>query len=388
MENENENENSTNLEKNDENKNQENKNENTNTVESEEKEDTKDNYSNNQSVFNSSDLNSNTFENEEKSKKIQDNSNSNNSNTNDEEEASSSGSYFDVLKAKISGLYNFYITMPLFTIIISLIYTSFYLIRLFSSAIADFFSNIPNKVLGSFHIWTIFSGTIVPSGFINLLVTLITWTYFAKSLENSLSTIRFMINFTIDSLILSSFYFIIHFLLSFYGNWRMNGLLGVAITQSTLLCLANPNVPMSLVVYEIDAKYFPAILSLVMLVLHFGKAMDILFGLIYAFLFFYLLRIQISDEITAKFEEIFSFLSRFSSFVSISDTSKPQSGFSVNEERAKKPESSNHFNKIVDSSINKNEISIEKLDKSSDRGNKISSLAQVNYINLEDDKVA
>eukprot|EP00340_Litonotus_pictus_P004254 CAMPEP_0170516212 /NCGR_PEP_ID=MMETSP0209-20121228/2495_1 /TAXON_ID=665100 ORGANISM="Litonotus pictus, Strain P1" /NCGR_SAMPLE_ID=MMETSP0209 /ASSEMBLY_ACC=CAM_ASM_000301 /LENGTH=157 /DNA_ID=CAMNT_0010801015 /DNA_START=676 /DNA_END=1145 /DNA_ORIENTATION=+ len=154
--------------------------------------------------------------------------------------------------------------------------------------------------------------------------------------------------------------------------------------QNTILCIANPEVKINLIVYELESKWYPVLISVIMFMVHFGKAMDILVGVGYAYLFFYFLRLQISDELASKIEEKLSFLAYFNSFVSTSNVSSGTVG-SNNYGSEKETKGVDNFNSM-NYNENKNEISVEKLDKSSDRGGKKSSSNQVNYINLEDEK--
>lgn len=307
-----------------------------------------------------------------------------------EDNSTNTRNYTEIFKDNINNAFNYATTLPLFTTSVSIICIIAYLLCLLSHSLMDYFKNIPENVLQKFRIWTIFTGSFVSSGFLNLVFCLIFWTHKAKNLEKSLSTIRYMLNFMIDCSITSFAYFIIAVILRFCSTWQLNGLLAVTMCQNTLLCIANPNVKLSLVFYDLEAKYYPFVLSLIMFIIHFGKAVDLVIGILYAFAYFYLIRIQISDDIATRIEERFSFLSRFSSFVSVSEASgTDQSNNEKNQQQI--IISTNNFNSSYNNKENKNEISIEKLDKSSDRGNYSSgnnkgSSKQVNYINLEDEK--
>lgn len=300
------------------------------------------------------------------------------------EEDEPRNSIIEILKGKINDTYYFLTSIPLFTRSVIFICLSFYVVCLLVHPIAELLSNIPKLVVSKIRIWTIFTGTFIPSGILNLTFCLIFWVHKAKNLEKSLSTVRYMINFFIDCFMTSFLYFLTAIVFRFYELWPQNGLLAVTMCQNTLLCIANPNVNLSFIFFDLNSKYYPLLLSLIMLIVHLFKAIDILIGIIYAFVYYYLIRIQLSDEFAAKMEEIMSFCHYFSSFVSVSDAT----GVSNKNE----PDMKNKQEIVISTnnnygSNNKNDINIEKLDKSSDRGKpKNNSSNQVNYINLEDDK--
>lgn len=335
-------------------------------------------------MFNTSDI-----ESQDTDKDSQNNKNdtsTDNKDINDQTKVEPSKSFQEGIKEKIDDAYNYILTLPLFVRFVCISSTFFWLLLLISNSLAHFFSNIPENVLHKFRIWTIVTGTFTPTGFVNLAICIAFWIHSARNLEKSLSTTRYMLNFLIDSTFTSLFYFIFGVLLFFFSTWPLNGLLAVTMCQNTLLCIANPNVKLSLVFVKIDAKYYPLALSLIMFIMHLGKAFDIFIGIGYAFAYYYLIRIQISDEFTLKFEKFLSFLTKFDSFVSVSDST----GFNGDKEKAQQQIVIQTNNNHSYNDPNKNEISIEKLDKSSDRGThqgkKLSSNNQVNYINLEDEK--
>lgn len=274
--------------------------------------------------------------------------------------------------------YESIISIPLFCRLVSITTLSLLILRIINTEDADIIALIPNEVLGKYHIWSLLSGPFVPSGIISYLSCIFLWIYRAKSLENSLGTIRFSINFFIDCFFTSLLYFGLAIILPVTRNWVLNGLFAVTICQITLLCLANPSVKLSLIFCNIEAKFYPIIISLILGVVHLGKCIDILAGLSYAFLYFYLLRIYIPDTVISKIEAITPCCAWFSSFKSISKLS----------DSSEKQACGIKLDSSFQQKTNREEIS---LDKSSDRAkNKSKSNKSnnvVNYINLEDDKM-
>lgn len=274
------------------------------------------------------------------------------------------------LKNSINDTYDTLYNLPLLTLLI----TIFISVNIVLGIILNvYYSNLAfssNNVVKKLKIWTIITGTFVPSSVLNYFFTILFWVFKADKLERSLSTTRYFINFMIDAMFTSILFLIAASLIPFYNNINYNGLLSVVICENTLICMANPNVKVKFLFLKFNAKWYPIILCLIMSVIHLGYVLDMVIGIIYAFIYFYIMRITISNESIESIEDKLYFLKHFDRFISICN---------VNKEDDK-----------IKTEKTDGEITIEKLDKSERDGkyNKASTSGNnLSYINLEDEKV-
>ena len=92
------------------------------------------------------------------------------------------------------------------------------------------------------------------------------------------------------------------------GKVENNGIWPLIMGELTLLCMTNPEVPMRVFFFpcEVKAKYYPIVLFFLFVMFN-GMQIDfgVLSGIIYGFLYHYLLRnrLQISDQFIQKLEE-------------------------------------------------------------------------------------
>jgi hypothetical protein len=158
------------------------------------------------------------------------------------------------------------------------------------------------------------------------------------NLERSIGTVRYMINFFINSFFIQLLYDL--FLLIFYifkssillkkiyydKNNNMeyiesDGLWPYIMMEMTILCLANSENEMNILCfsYPIKSKYYPAILFLILTVCNFTIKFDLVAGIVYAFIYVYYLRnyLDFDEQTIEKIEGsfLFNYTKNYPSFV-------------------------------------------------------------------------
>lgn len=277
-------------------------------------------------------------------------------------------SYIDLAKGLVLEAAFFLKSIPFFTRSVFFISLVLLIIKFLSPSTQQLFVLSHTNVFSKYYFWSIITGAFAPSGILNLTVCSLFWIIRAKALEKSLGTLRFIGNFFIDTIMMSILFVLATLLIN---QEILNGLLAITVCHNTLLCLANREVKISFIFFEIPAKYYPLLLSGTLIIAHYGAFIEVLIGIVYSFLFFYLLKIQIPDGPIISLENKLNCFKVFTSFVFL------QSGLSnIIKENAKATPTP------------KEEACEEKLDKSSDRAHskKGGSSSGVNYINLEEVK--
>lgn len=283
-------------------------------------------------------------------------------------ELTENNGFLNRIKNSINDTYDTLYNLPLLTLSIALFISINLILGLIFKIYYESLSLSSFNFISKLRLWTLISGTFMPSSILNYIFTLLFWIFKADKLERSLSTTRYFINFMIDAIFTAILFLVVSSLLPFYKTHYYNGLLSVVICENTLICLANPNVRVKFLFMKFSAKWYPIVLCLIMTIVHLGYVLDMLIGIFYAFIYFYVMRITISNESIEAIENKLFFFKNFDRFISISDLGK-------DDENKHKTEG---------------EITIEKLDKSEREGKyekaNISG-NQLSYINLEDEKV-
>ena len=89
--------------------------------------------------------------------------------------------------------------VPLFIKTLILITTALYIINKFVFNISLYISNIPFYTINKYQIWRIFSTSLMNTGIINIVLSLILWVKFGAILENTIGTILYLFIFIINS---------------------------------------------------------------------------------------------------------------------------------------------------------------------------------------------
>jgi membrane associated rhomboid family serine protease len=193
-------------------------------------------------------------------------------------------------------------------------------------------SNIPKYTIKSFHIWRLISSVLMTASIFNIFFAFISWVPDAIRLENSSGTVRYCLNFFLNSFLIQVLYSVMMLLISIiFGEGALtlpsSGLWPLIMAEITILCLINPDqqVKMFFIPYSFRAKYYPWALFGFFTLLNFNLQFDILSGIFYGYIMYYYLRsiLQISDNFIVKCENNFIFrsLSKFTGFVPIQATS-------------------------------------------------------------------
>ena len=236
------------------------------------------------------------------------------------------------LNDRIMNIYN---SIPLFVFFIICITLFFYIIDLIIFSISFYISNIVLYTIFSFHIWRLITTVFMTTSILNILFAMISWVKNASSLENSMGTIKYMLIFFMNSILIQIIYcllLLIGFLISRNkkiltlnlknGKVQNSGIWPIIMAELTLLCMSNPEILIRLFFFpcEIKAKFYPFILFFIFLLLNFFEIdFGVLSGIIYGLLYHFFLRnsLQISDKFVQKIEKSFigSCLGNFKKFI-------------------------------------------------------------------------
>ena len=236
------------------------------------------------------------------------------------------------LNDRIMNIYN---SIPLFVFFIICITLFFYIIDLIFFSISFYISNIVLYTIFSFHIWRLLTTVFMTTSILNILFAMISWVKNASSLENSMGTIKYMLIFFMNSILIQIIYcllLLIGFLISRNkkiltlnlknGKVQNSGIWPIIMAELTLLCMSNPEILIRLFFFpcEIKAKFYPFILFFIFLLLNFFEIdFGVLSGIIYGLLYHFFLRnsLQISDKFVQKIEKSFigSCLGNFKKFI-------------------------------------------------------------------------
>jgi len=202
--------------------------------------------------------------------------------------------------------------IPLFVKIIIISSTCLYILSWISQGFVMTFANIPKITVQSYHLWTIITTVFINLSIINLLFVFFAWIPDAVKLEQANGTIKYMINFFTNAIIIQIIFTLSCYLIALgfpqVLNYPSAGLWPLALAEITILCLANPESPlrMFLIPCPIKAKYYPwALFGFFTILSGFTVIQfDILAGIVYGHMFFYWLKdkIQCSDNFVMKIQ--------------------------------------------------------------------------------------
>jgi membrane associated rhomboid family serine protease len=198
-------------------------------------------------------------------------------------------------------------------------------------------SNIPIYVVSNFQIWRLVTSVLMTASIFNILFAFISWVPDAMKLEKTSGTVRYSLNFFVNSFLIQVLYTLAMTIISiFAGSGALqvpsSGLWPLIMAEITMLCLANPDnqVMLFFIPYQFKALYYPWALFAFFTLMNMTIQFDILAGIGYGYLFFLYLRsyIQFSDAFIQRCENnfIFKSLSKFTGFVPIQSSSL-NSGF-------------------------------------------------------------
>lgn len=227
--------------------------------------------------------------------------------------------------------------IPLFIKTLLVITSILYIVNLPINYISFYLSNIPYYTIFNFQIWRLLTSVFMTTSIFNIIFALFGWVKDASSLEISMGTIKYMLIFIINSLLIQVICTIIVGFLGLIisspnfmklgekdGRVENSGFWPIILCEITLLCMSNPDSSMRVLCFpcEIKAKYYPIILFVIYSVLNaFSFDFQIISGIIYGLLYHYYLKkyLQISDKFIQKLETscICNWMMKFEGFVSV-----------------------------------------------------------------------
>ena len=239
-------------------------------------------------------------------------------------------------KSILSRISEYWKSVPLFIKFINIITIILYVPSLFCKQIPYYLANIPFLTIFKIQIWRIFTGTLLTTNIINILLALLFWVDKASKLEKSIGTIQYCLIFFMNSFIIRIIYTIIIVVFEIIvkdkviktgkvsGNIHSSGFWPVIICELSLLCLSNPNsqVRFSCLPFELKAKYYPIFVFIMFgLLNNLSIDFEILIGILYSFLYHFLLKskLKISKVFIKKVENYCCIkqISKINGFISI-----------------------------------------------------------------------
>ena len=234
-------------------------------------------------------------------------------------------------------------SLPLFVKFIISSTSIFYIINLFVSYIALFLANIPYFTIFKIQIWRLVTNVFISTSLLNIIFAFLSWIKDACALESSMGTLKYMMIFFINSILIQVIYCLVILLVYLVtkekgillmnvgmGGVENNGLWPIIMAELTLLCMTNPEIPMRVFFFpcEVKAKYYPIVLFFIFMLFN-GMHIDfgVLSGILYGFLYHYLLRnrLQISDQFIQNLEAsfLFKWMVKFNGFISLNNSMSP-----------------------------------------------------------------
>ena len=210
--------------------------------------------------------------------------------------------------------------VPLFIKTLILITTALYIINIFAFNISLYISNIPFYTINKYQIWRIFSTSLMNTGIINIVLSLILWVKFGAILENTIGTILYLFIFIINSSFIQIIYSALITIISLIiGNKNIlklkidnnnlvinSGIWPYIICELTLLSLSNPNEIIKLFFFpELKARFYFIIVFIIFSLLNnLIIDLEVFCGILYAFIYHFLIKnkLKISKTFLKKIE--------------------------------------------------------------------------------------
>lgn len=184
--------------------------------------------------------------------------------------------------------------VPLFSRFIVYSSITIYILSWIVLDIVLFFCNIPQYTLFEYRIWTLFTTVFVNLNIFTLIFALWSWLEISSKFETRNGTILFILNFFLNSVLIQSIYLTLTVFLSILFPSLLQklsaGLWPVIILLITLECLQNQETDYKLFSLSIKQKYYPWLLLLFFTIVNqFAIQIDVLSGIIFGYLYHYLI---------------------------------------------------------------------------------------------------
>lgn len=235
-------------------------------------------------------------------------------------------------REKISRIWD---SNPLFVQFIIVCTLVLYVLNLFLPFISLIFADIPYFTVFYFQIWRLFTSVLMTTGIFSIIFGFIFWVREASSLERSMGTIKYLLVFFINSVLIQVIYCVMMGFIALLfrninimktklsiGGVRNEGLWPIIMSEITLLCMSNPEAGMHFFFFpcEIKAKYYPFVLfGIFTLLSNFHIDFEVLSGILYGVLYHFYLKnhLQISDSFVQKLENhsLFKWMTMKNSFI-------------------------------------------------------------------------
>lgn len=241
------------------------------------------------------------------------------------------------------GLNSIINSMPFFIRIVVFSTLIFFIINLFTPYPAFYLADIPYYTIFNLQIWRLVTTPFITTGLISIVFSLLFWYRHAIRLERDKGTVKYMLNFFMNSCCIQIMYCIVLLIISLLiqntmmlrmkltmRGVRNEGLWPILMCDLTLICLSNPDANMKFFLFPctIKAKYYPLVLfGIFTLLSNFNIDFEILCGIAFGFLYHYYLKykIEISNTFALKVEN--SFLCRWmhnkTGFIGLNNTGSP-----------------------------------------------------------------
>ena len=237
------------------------------------------------------------------------------------------------------GLKKLWNIVPLFIKFMSLSTLILCILNYFFSSISFSLSNIPHYTIFHIQLWRLISSMLMTTSIINVILGLIFWTREGSSIETRLGTMKYIIIYLRNSILIEILYTLIIFIISLIikrkdftlykinkkGAVRNCGFWPVIMCEITLLCICNPNTRVKFlsIPWEFSAKYYPIIWFIIFCCCNnYNNDIEVFTGILFAFIYQYGLRyyINIPDKCIESMENncCCKWMLKLTGFVSVS----------------------------------------------------------------------
>ena len=218
-----------------------------------------------------------------------------------------------------------YYSMPFFIRFVVTSTVILYLLNLFIHQISLYLSNIPYFVIFNFQVWRLFTNAFITTSIFNIIFAFISWIKDASNLESNIGTMKYMMIFMVNSILIQFIEMTILLIISLISgqksilayNYNLgfvenDGLWPIIMAELTLLCLCNPDIEMRFMFLPcvVKAKYYPILLfGFFTLLNQFHLNFGVLSGIIYGFIYHKYLKnmLVVSDSFIERLEKCFIF---------------------------------------------------------------------------------
>ena len=229
--------------------------------------------------------------------------------------------------------------VPLFIKFMSITTLILSILNIFFSSISFYLSNIPFYTIYLIQVWRLISSVLITTNIINVILGLIFWTREGSSIETRLGTIKYIIIFIRNTILIEILYSLIILVISLiiknkdFTLKKINpkgiaancGFWPTIMSEITLLCICNPNtkVKFLFIPWEFSAKYYPIIwLILFCSFNNYNNDIEVFTGILFSFIYQYALRyyLNIPDKFIEKLENncCCKWMLKITGFVSVS----------------------------------------------------------------------